>query len=147
MSEHRIRLRGGWECRGRVDDDSPEVVRRIDLPVVWPEDFPKVVYLTRQFGKPPVDRSKESVSLEFLNVPGLRSVRLNGREIRTESRSESGFAYPLEETILPRNGLMLEVERPQATGETSMFWGEIAIVIQPIASERLGDGPSDRYDG
>ena len=104
MPEHRIRLRGGWDCqyRERDDPDGPEVVRRVDLPVVWTEDFPRRLRLTRQFGRPPVDPASERVELELRDVPGLTTVRLNGQAV-SGVVAEGSRSIRLDEALLPRN--------------------------------------------
>ena len=133
MPEHRIRLRGGWECHYRVDDDeaAPEVVRRVDLPAASAADFPARFRLTRQFGRPPVDPRNEDVTLELRNVAGLKSVRLNGRLIAPGLEGGAGWSIDLAEPLLPRNGLVLEVELGDSGRSSPSSWGEVALVIRP----------------
>ena len=129
MPEHRIRLRGGWDCQYREGDDpdGPEVVRRVDLPVAWPGDFPRRLRLTRQFGRPPVDPASEWVELELRDVPGLISARLNGLAV-AGSVADGAWSIRLGEALLPRNGLVLDVDRGDEPGP----WGEVALVIRPL---------------
>ncbi len=132
MSEHRIRLRGGWDCHYREGglEDSPEIVRRIDLPMKWLSDLPTQFRLTRQFGKPPVDMRFEEVSLEMKNVHGLNSVRLNGH-VLTRGPDDTGFwSVSLTEPLLPRNGVVLEVVLDQRHNATP-FQGDISLLIRP----------------
>ena len=133
MPEHRIRLRGGWECHyrdGDDDDDAPEVHRRVDLPAASSAGFPARFRLTRQFGRPPVDLRNECVTLEMRNVDGLQAARLNGRPIAPSSGSVE-WSVDLAEPLLPRNGLVLEVEFGEHGRSDEGPWGEIALVIRP----------------
>lgn len=132
MPEHRIRLRGGWDCLARVGDDpeGAEVVSRVDLPVAWPADAPRLVRLARQFGRPPVDAARERVDLELRHVPGLKAATLNGRPVAPGVVAGDDWSIPLGEPLLPRNGLILDVELgPDAPPDSP--WGEVAIVIRP----------------
>lgn len=131
MPEHRIRLRAGWECHWREGDDesAPETLRRVDLPVAA-DDLPARFRLTRQFGRPPVDPRTEGVTLELKNVPGLKSARINGRPMAPSEAGASDLSIDLAEPLLPRNGLVLEVER-DTVAPSSGPWGEIALVIRP----------------
>jgi hypothetical protein len=133
MPEHRIRLRGGWECHYRDgdDEDAPEVLRRVDLPAGSSADFPTRFRLTRQFGRPPVDLRNECVTLELRNVDGLKSARLNGRPISPLMSPGWEWSIELAEPLLPRNGLVLEVEFDEGTRSAGGPWGEIALVIRP----------------
>jgi hypothetical protein len=132
MSEHRIRLRGGWECHYREGDDGdgPEIVQRISLPFEWPANLPAKVRLIRQFGKPPVDSRVDEVSLELRNVPGIEKTWVNGQESVGRSDVPDSRSIPLEDPLLPRNGLAIDVDLAMArtvTGE----WGEIWLSIHP----------------
>ena len=112
MPEHRIRLRGGWECHYRDgdDEDAPEAHRRVDLPAASSAEFPARFRLTRQFGRPPVDPRSESVTLEMRNVDGLKAARLNGRPIAPTQSEDRAWSVDLAEPLLPRNGLVLEID-------------------------------------
>jgi hypothetical protein len=133
MTEHRIRLRGGWECHYREvdDEDAPGQVHRVELPAASAADLPARFRLTRQFGRPPVDLRKEVVTLEMRNVPGLRSARINGRAIEPGMTEGAAWSIDLSEPLLPRNGLVLEVELEGPLRSTGSPWGEIALVIRP----------------
>lgn len=133
MPEHRIRLRGGWECHYREGDeeDAPEVLRRIDLPASSTAGFPSRFRLTRQFGRPPVDLRNEGVTLEMRNVDGLKSARLNGRTITPLPTPGLEWSIDLAEPLLPRNGLVLEIELDERGRSAPAPWGEIALVIRP----------------
>lgn len=131
MPEHRIRLRIGWECLYRDAEDSPEVYRRIDLPAPSSADLPRRFRLTRQFGRPPVDPRNESLTLELRNVAGLKSARLNGRPLAVGGAEESDRDIDLADPLLPRNGLVLEVDVEEAARSDPAPWGNIALVIRP----------------
>lgn len=133
MPEHRIRLRGGWECHYRDgdDEDAPEVFRRVDLPSDSAADFPARFRLARQFGRPPVDLRNEGVTLEMRHVDGLQSARLNGRSIGPRMTPDPDWSIDLMEPLLPRNGLVLEVDFGEHGRPAAGPWGEIALVIRP----------------
>ena len=134
MPEHRIRLRAAWDCVDRLPPEGgPEDLGRVDLPKTFPEGFPPRFRLTRQFGRPPVDERAERVDLELRSVPGLVSVRLNGRVIGRpdESGASADWSIPLDPPLLPRNGLVLEVELTTEGRANVPGWGEIALVIRP----------------
>jgi hypothetical protein len=133
MPEHRIRLRGGWECHYREpdDDEGIDVARRVDLPVATAAELPLRFRLTRHFGKPPVDPRVEAVALELRAVGGLRSVRLNGRVVSVLDVS-SELAIDLDPAeLLPRNGLVLEFDRT-GLDLADDAWGLVALVIRPV---------------
>jgi hypothetical protein len=132
-AEHRIRLRGGWECHYREgeDDSAAEVLRRVDLPLASPAELPASFRLARQFGRPPVDQRNESVWLEMRNVAGLESVRLNGRPLGEIAEISGDRTIELPEDLLPRNGLVLGFERPAEGLDDPSPWGDIALVIRP----------------
>ncbi|HEY2154319.1 MAG TPA: hypothetical protein VGH33_01725 [Isosphaeraceae bacterium] len=132
-AEHRIRLRGGWDCLYRESEDeaAPEILRRVDLPLASPRELPARFRLARQFGRPPVDLRNESVCLELRNMPGLRSARLNGRPIGQAAAGSVEPTIELPEPLLPRNGLVLEVEGIVVGADDHAPWGEIALVIRP----------------
>ena len=137
MPEHRIRLRGGWECQYREGesegDDAREVVRRVALPLAWTADFPDRIRLVRHFGRPPVDPRIESVSLEMRNVAGLNVARINGGAIAPAMIVDpSSWSVPLDGPLLPRNGLVLEVDLATARGQPGE-WGDISLLIRPLA--------------
>jgi hypothetical protein len=65
-------------------------------------------------------------------MPGLKSARLNGRLIGPASTgSDDDRSIELPELLLPRNGLVLEVDGIVAGAEDTGPWGEIALVIRP----------------
>ena len=132
MPEHRIRLRGGWECHYREGDDGdgPEIVRRVNLPITWTDDLPRKIRLIRQFGKPPVDLQVEVVSLELRNVYGLEVARINGRESTVATSSDDSRSIALGDPLLPRNGLILEINLAEAQAREGE-WGEIWLSIRP----------------
>jgi hypothetical protein len=133
MPEHRIRLRGGWECHYREGDDPEglEICRRIDLPLALPTKFAARFRLCRQFGRPPSDPRVESVTLELRHVAGLKSARLNGRSIAPTTLTGFDWLVELGEPLLPRNGLILDVELDDPSASIGSAWGEVALVIRP----------------
>ena len=129
MSEHCIRLRGGWECRPL--DVALAAASRIGLPVDWRHNQPRRFQLIRRFGRPPVDAGSQVV-LRLENAPGIQCLSLNGQSVPPPSPSHSRYEIPLD--LAPdRNVLILEVETPTSTDsepDSSPLWGDVAIVIR-----------------
>ena len=130
MSDHLIRLRGGWECRAAGLPESEG--RRLTLPVRWGQDSPRRVVLTRRFGRPPLETAGQALLLRMDQVEGLFSLSLNGRPIALESVLGSRHEIELGE-LSDRNLLVLEVETPAfeaGAGGSRREWGNIAIVVR-----------------
>ena len=123
MSEHLIRLRGGWEFH------MGESVRRLALPLTWPPGLVSRVRLVRPFNRPPIDLQSERLGLRLDDVRGLLAVRLNGRELARPAPGTSMLELPLDEPLPARNVLELDVA-PETTVEPAA-WGRIALVIRP----------------
>ncbi len=132
MPDHRIRLRAGWECLYRAPDgDGAEVARRVDLPLPWPTDLPARFRLARTFGRPPVDLATETVVLELKDAPGLVAARLNGRPVELPQDGPADLDIPLDDPLLPRNGLILEVDLGGVAEGSAFPWGAVSLVIRP----------------
>ena len=134
MTEHRIRLRVAWDCHRSIGDEGTS--SRLDLPIVWAEESSFPIQLVRRFGRPPFDPARESVALELRSVNGLRQVKLNGLEIANGSSllaPSEMISIVLPSILLPRNAILLEVFEPSSDARL-LPWGEIALVITPLAS-------------
>ncbi|SIO59749.1 hypothetical protein SAMN05444166_6159 [Singulisphaera sp. GP187] len=135
MSEHWIRLRGGWEWQ-TGSADAP-IKRPVALPIAWPADQPSPVRLRRRFGCPPIDPRHESVSLRLEQVPGLLAVELNGHTL--DGPLDESMTVPLGPgslgPLLAKNVLILEVDPVRATrpGET---WGQIALIVDALTGDQ-----------
>src|SRR5438270_8521803 len=105
MAEHQIRLRGAWVWR--IPSDGVEIVRRVDLPTLWPTGSESPFRLIRQFGRPPIDPRIERVRLELRSVPGLISAHLNDREVVRVGDDRLDWVVELIEPLLARNELVL----------------------------------------
>jgi hypothetical protein len=125
MPEHLIYLRRAWE--GHFGPGAAGAVRRVDLPTAWPADLPGPVRLSRAFNRPPLDPGRETLALRLGAVPGLLSVRLNGRPLATSG--PAGSELPLSDPLPPRNVLLLELD-PSAAATAGPGWGEVALVIR-----------------
>jgi hypothetical protein len=141
MPEHLIRLRGGWHRLDPTDDSDAWVPltqagRRVTLPWTWPGEPAGTVRLARSFGPPPFDPESEALSLRFAGVEGLRSARLNGREIVRGTSGKTAHEIPLSDSLPRRNLLVLDVD-PPGIGQVREDWGAIALVIGP--RERVYD--------
>lgn len=132
MPEHRIRFRGGWESSPVGGD--PGNARKLTLPVAWPDGPGGTVRLTRRFGRPPDLAEGETIWLELRDVPGLRSLQLNGVDLGPPPSDGVGWTLPLAGRLADRNTLTLEVA---LDGETPGGWGSIALVI--VSESGSGD--------
>jgi hypothetical protein len=139
MSEHLIRLRGGWHWldpgpgTGGADPLVQDVAtgRPVTLPIRWPAD-PVVagcVHLVRSFGPPPLNPADETLVLRLADVGGLVAVRLNGREIARPAPGTTALDIPLPAVLPRRNLLILDVNPPQPDPARNP-WGAIALVIR-----------------
>ena len=139
MSEHRIRLRGGWEAR--AIDAMPWAVNRLTLPIRWGVDPPRRLRLTRRFQRPPLPvltlrgsqtAGQPELVLVLEDVPGIVSLELNGESPVCVSPEQTRYEIPLGR-LPQRNQLVLEVETPRRDdrpGGESLEWGCIALVIR-----------------
>ena len=129
MSEHRIRLRGGWECCTCAVPEAPP--KRLNLPIRWRAEHPKRVRLTRRFGSPPFDPFHQRLVLELEQVAGIDSLSLNGQPIAEISPERTRYEIPLDGAP-ERNTLVMELETSAAGRGAAPEWGLIALVIRPI---------------
>jgi hypothetical protein len=132
VTEHMIRLRGGWACRALDSPDSSE--RPLTLPVRWGPHDPARMFLTRKFGRPRLDPDRETLLLKMDHVPGILSVDLNGHPIARSAALVSRYEIELAH-LLDRNVLVLEIETPESrlgpAGNVAE-WGMISLVIRPV---------------
>ncbi len=124
MSEHLIRLRGGWEVIDPGAGDGPS--RRLELPLRGSPDPGRYVRLIRRFGRPPIAAPRQSVWLRIARAPGLTGIKLNGSMIPLEGKGSQPEEIPMQ-GLRPRNELEIEVP-PLAQGHPE--WGEFTIVIR-----------------
>lgn len=144
MSDHWIRLRGGWEWRSAgTDADHPQ---RLTLPHRWPAAVDGRIVLSRSFQAPTLNPFSEQLLLHLDDVAGLRAVRLNDRLIASPAAETSSLVVPLGVLASRRNLLTLEtdlaagrVPRPE-----DQPWGSVALVIRNVAA---GTGPTDSLGG
>ncbi len=99
------------------------------MPCKWPDDLPGRIELIRQFGKPPIDLRIERVTLELSQIRGLLAGWLNGRSVVRETDQSNYWSVELLESLLPRNGLVLEVDLDEAR-QSDTAWGEISLLIR-----------------
>lgn len=125
MSEHHIRLRGGWEILDL--DQLDQGPRRINLPMRFAPGKPRRVRLVRRFGPPAHDSAREIVSLRIENVPGLVRAALNGQDQRL---SPDHRLELVDVALNPRNELVLDVAATDAEDAWD-DWGRVALVIGP----------------
>jgi hypothetical protein len=131
VNEHRIRLRGGWDCQTGSPQELPE---RITLPIRWEEKSPRRLHLSRRFGRPAIDAKRQCLFLELAQARGIHSLSLNGKTLTAISPARSYYLIPLTE-IEQRNELVLEIETGETRderGESEREWGQIALVIRPL---------------
>lgn len=125
--EHTIRLRGGWEWR----DPATGVSRRVALPLTLPAQDVVGAVLIRRFNAPRLDQAEESVWLQMKRVPGLRSIRLNGRELAQPETGMAEVVLPLDSLGPAGNVLALELGSvaAQLSGSEGADWGHVALLI------------------
>jgi hypothetical protein len=133
MRQHRIRLRGGWECDWPSDDNRP---RRLTLPLAFLAGDSTRIRLVRSFQKPPIDADRETLWLELEDVPGLVSVTLNGAELARPDPGTRSLCPRLDPDLPPRSQLVLDVDAVllQNALAAGSLWGSIALVIREHAS-------------
>ena len=131
MNDHRIRLRGGWECQSAGPGQEGD---RITLPIRWGTNQRGRVRLSRRFGRPPIDPTRQLLLLELDRARGIQSLLLNGKALTAISPQKSYYLIPLAE-IEERNLLALEVETGEAANDgnhAEQDWGHFALVIRSI---------------
>ena len=141
MREHIIRLRAGWLLDVNPDPRPDAHGERVSLPLVWPADVARRVWLTRFFQAPPIDLERESLGFRLEDVSGLVAAVLNQEELVRRPTDTAALWLPLPRGArLPRrNRLVLEVEPPRTIAGASpgsRLWGTIALVL---GLEELGD--------
>jgi len=132
VTEHRIRLGGGWGCCAAGLPKSAE--QRVTLPIRWRPDGLGRLRLTRRFGRPPFEPEREVLILRLDQVAGIHCILLNGQPVAGVSPESSMYEIQLEHA-LDRNLLEIELEPPLAgveAAEATAEWGIIALVIRPI---------------
>jgi hypothetical protein len=140
VTDHHIRLRGGWEL---IDlDQSGSSPVRVTLPLGSGGPHRRRVRLTRKFGRPPVDARTESIGLSLDHVPGLRGASLNGRPLAIQLPLVGGVEVAVD--LPERSELVLEADLP-ADPPAGPPWGEVALLIRRSATTAgepaLGFGP------
>src|SRR4051794_27649978 len=132
MSEHWIRLRGGWRCL--PSPDNPSAAYPITLPTRWAPGQAGRLRLVRQFGLPAIDRRRERVALRIAEVPGVVAIRLNGRPIDLPGGDGRDVLELGEDQLRPRNELVLEVDPDRAAARQpgQPEWGHVALLVRPL---------------
>jgi len=132
VTEHRIRLRGGWGCCAAGLPESDE--QRVTLPIRWSPDGLGRMRLTRRFGRPPFDPDRQVLILRLDQVAGIQSIVLNGQPIAGVCPEMSLHELQINHAR-DRNLLVLEMEPPLPGMESagaSAEWGIVALVVRPI---------------
>jgi hypothetical protein len=132
LTEHLIRLRGGWTCRAPGSAEGEE--RRLILPVQWASGGARRLVLTRRFGRPPLDQGRQVLVLRMERVRGIRSIALNGQTIAPVAVETSRFEIEVTD-LAERNVLTLEIELPEEGPDPAgslQEWGDIAIVVRTV---------------
>jgi hypothetical protein len=128
VTEHRIRLRGGWECIP-IDGPASEAFR-LTLPTRWEAEGPRRLRLIRRFSQPRTEAGTEVV-LQMEQVPGIRRLQIDGQSTPPGSPERSEFELALDGSAA-RHLLILEIETPIPDDPVTAApeWGVIALVIR-----------------
>jgi hypothetical protein len=132
--EHKIRLRGGWECDTL---DSPTASSfRLTLPTRWTTADRRRLRLTRRFHSPPLEAGSRAV-LRLEHIPGILALELNGQPAVPVSPACSEYEIPLDASA-SRHRLMLVIETPEPSDGSgaALGWGHVSLVIR-------SEGPTD----
>jgi hypothetical protein len=132
MTEHRIKLRRGWECQ--ETGSPPSAARRLELPTRWTFGVPRRLILTRRFGRPAFDLSRQVLLLELEQIAGTRSILLNGQPLALVSVTTSRHTIRLGD-LAERNVLVLEIETPAPVVSAAGIvddWGMISLIVRTI---------------
>jgi hypothetical protein len=132
MTEHRIKLRRGWECQ--ETGSPPSAARRLELPTRWTFEMPTRLTLTRRFGRPALDLGRQILLLELEQIAGTRSILLNGQPIALVSATTPQHAIRLGD-LAERNVLVLEIETPAPVVSAADIvddWGMISLIVRTI---------------
>jgi hypothetical protein len=139
MTEHLIRLRGGWSFQ--LDDPArQQPARSCTLPTTALESGPSGLILRRSFHAPgPLDPG-ERVSLRVANVPGVRRVILNDRVLVDETVDDvQPREFDVTAQMTGRCLLILEVREAGWTSPAD-GWGHVALAIRgPSPGEGIGE--------
>ena len=139
MPDHTIRLRGPWLL---IDPEAPEgPPRRLALPATAAPEMPgPLLRLRRSFARPPRLAGPIACRLIVEDLPGLRAVVLNGRDLPlSPDVAEPTEPWDIGHWLRPRNLLELLVAPPIAS-ESRGLWGSIALVFEPSEGSGAIDG-------
>jgi hypothetical protein len=132
MTEHRIKLRRGWECQ--ETGSPPSAARRLELPTRWTFEMPTRLTLTRRFGRPALDLDRQVLLLEMEQIAGTHSILLNAQPIALASATTSSHTIRLSD-LAERNVLVLEIETPAPVVSAAGIvddWGMISLIVRTI---------------
>jgi hypothetical protein len=104
------------------------------LPVRWAPDVQGRLRLSRRFGRPHLDATRQCLLLELERVEGIQCLLLNGEILAAAAPARSSYQIPLGD-LLERNLLVLEIEMSEAGGDSAgqdPDWGHISLLIRPI---------------
>jgi hypothetical protein len=138
MSDHWIRLRGGWRADRETPAGPPGWVA---LPLPQPPWPDPPAALRRAFHAPPIDADREAVWLRLERTAGLRAVRLNGATLVAGTTGPGVIAVRLPVDLPARSLLELEPEPDFAPPADAGEWGRVALVIRDAGAfaGELGD--------
>lgn len=128
MTEHRIRLRGGWECIPL--DSSASEAYRLTLPTHWKSDGPRRLRLIRRFSQPFLEAGARAV-LQMEQVPGICRLQLDGQSTPHGSPDRAEYEIALDGSAA-RHQLIMEIEPPTPDDPVTgaQEWGVVAVVIR-----------------
>lgn len=136
MPNHRIHLKGPWQCEWLSPADVPAAsVQRVKMPSDWRSVFGEQagrVLLRRKFHKPTNLDAEEIVSLVFDGIGGRGEVRLDDQLLGTVDETVTTLAFEITALLQPTNELLVELDfDPRQDPETAGgLWGPVAIEIR-----------------
>ena len=132
MTEHRIRLRGGWECSPIEAPESE--TSRLTLPTRWESGASRRLRLIRRFQQPALEPGSEMI-LHMDQVPGIRRLQIDGRCTPQISADQSQYEIALDRSKTRRK-LVLEIETPASDPSMTepQDWGFISLIIRSFSA-------------
>jgi beta-galactosidase/beta-glucuronidase len=136
MSNHRIHLKGPWQCEWLSPTDVPAAsIQRVKMPIDWRSVFGEQagrVVLRRKFHKPTNLDADETVFVVFDGISGRGDVRLDDQILGPVEETVTTLSFEITALLQPTNELLVELDfDPHRNPDTDGgLWGPVAIEIR-----------------